>query len=92
MTRLSFDEAAEFVEIMMDCSVDLLQSGLIEAYVLDRSVAEVQLALDAFVHGLGIELDPGSVEITPDHLDDGDIAVARVVIKTRINGDFGRTA
>lgn len=85
MTRLSFDEAAEFIELVMDCTMDLQQTGLIEAYIIDRSVDEVQLALDAFVHGLGISLEPGSVEITPDHLDDGDIPVARIIIKTAVN-------
>jgi len=85
MTRLSFTEAAEFVELVMDCSLDLEQSGLIEAYIIDRSVDEVQLALDAYVHGLGIELEPDSVQVTADHLDDGDIPVARIVIKTETN-------
>lgn len=84
MSRLSNHQAAEFIEVLMDCSVDLQQSGLIEAYIIDRSVDEVQLALDAFVHGLGIELEPGSVEIAPDHLDDGDLAVARIVIRTEV--------
>lgn len=84
MTRLSFTQASEFIELAMDCQIDLQQSGLIEAYIIDRSVDEVQLALDAFVHGLRIDLEPGSVEITPDHLDDGDIAVARIVIKTEV--------
>ena len=85
MTRLSFDQAAEFIELIMDCSIDLQQRGLIEAYIIDRSVDEVQLALDAFAHGAGIALDPGSIEITADHLDDGDIPVARIVIKTEVN-------
>lgn len=84
MTRLTFTAASEFIELIMDCSIDLQQSGLIEAYILDRSVEEVQLALDAFVHGLGVVLDPESVSITADHLDDGDLAVARIVIKTEV--------
>lgn len=85
MTRLPFDRACEFIELTMDCSIDLQQSSLIEAYIINRSVDEVQLAMDAFVCGLGIELEPGSVQITADHLDDGDIPVARIVIKTEVN-------
>lgn len=84
MTRLSFTQATEFIELVMDCSLDVQQSGLIEAYIIDRTVEEVQLALDAFAHGLGVDLEPGSAEITPDHLDDGDIPVARIIIKTTV--------
>jgi hypothetical protein len=82
MTRLSFDRACEFIELTMDCSIELQQSSLIEAYIINRSVDEVQLAMDCFVHALGIDLEPGSVQITADHLDDGDRNVARIVIKT----------
>lgn len=84
MTRLSFERAAEFIELTMDCSIDLQRSGLIEAYIIDRSVDEVQLAMDAFVAGLGVDLEPDSVQITADHLDDSDIPVARIVIKTEV--------
>jgi hypothetical protein len=85
VTRLSFDRAVEFIELTMDCSIDLQSSGLIEAYILDRSVDEVQLALEAFTHGLGQSLDPDSVEITADHLEDSDIPVVRIVIRTEVH-------
>jgi HPt (histidine-containing phosphotransfer) domain-containing protein len=54
--KLSSQAAAEFIEIVLDCPIDLQSFGRVEAFVLDKSVLEVSEMFDAFTADLVVSL------------------------------------
>jgi hypothetical protein len=82
MTRLPHALALEFIESIMECSVDLDTSARIEAFILDKSVIEVSEAFDAFTAERGLEIDEDSVIFKADIIDICDDDCTMITILT----------
>lgn len=84
MTRLTTEQAAEFIETILDCPIDLRTSSRIEAFILDKSVLEVSEAFDAFTAERGLEIDEDSVIFRADKIDICDDDCTQIIIKTEV--------
>lgn len=82
MTRLTTEQAAEFIETVLDCPVDLKTATRIEAFILDRTVLEVSEMFDAFAAERGLVIDEDSVEFRADKIDICDDPCCQIIIKT----------
>lgn len=82
MTRLSSQFAAEFIETVLDCPIDLQSYGRIEAFILDKSVLEVSEMFDAFTAERGLEIDEDSVIFKADKIDICDDDCCKITILT----------
>ena len=82
MTRLTSEAAAEFIESVLDCPIDLQRFGLVEAFIIGKSVDDVRAELDEFLAERRLEPDPTSVLLTPDTLDLADDDCCKIVILT----------
>jgi len=81
MRPLTLSEATEFLEEVMDCPLDLIGST-VEAFILNESVDQVRADLDSYLAGIDDQIDPDSVEITPDRIDGFDMPAAKIVMRT----------
>ena len=82
MTRLTSTQATEFIESTLDCPIDIQRFGLVEAFIIGKSVDDVRAELDEFLAERGLEPDPTSVLLTPDTLDLADDYCCKIVILT----------
>lgn len=80
MTRLTLSEAEDMIDHMSGMG-ELVNPVTYEATVFDCDVSEARLMADMFASGLGREIDPTSIEITPDRLDDMDIPCVTVTVR-----------
>ena len=85
MTRLSSQLAAEFIEAVMDCPIDMKASGRIEAFILDKSVLEVSEMFDAFTAERGLTIDEDSVIFRADIIDICEDDCTHIIILTEVN-------
>jgi hypothetical protein len=85
MTRLTTDQAAEFIETVLDCPIDLKTASRIEAFVLDKTVLEVSEMFDAFTAECGLVIDEDSVEFRADTIDICDDPCCQIIIMTEAN-------
>lgn len=84
MTRLTPEQAAEFIESVMDCPIDFRDASRIEAFILDKSVVEVSRAFDDFCLERDLEIDEDSVEFRADKIDICDDDCTQIIIKTEV--------
>ena len=84
MTRLTTEQAAEFIETVMDCPIDLKTATRIEAFILDRNVLEVSEMFDAFTAERGLKVDEDSVIFRADKIDICDDDCTQIIIKTEV--------
>jgi hypothetical protein len=82
MTRLTADQAAEFIEAVLECPIDLRTSSRIEAFVLDKTVLEVSAEFESFTAERGLTIDEDSVEFRADRIDICDDPCCQIIIKT----------
>lgn len=82
MTRLTTEQAAEFIESVLDCPIDLRTASRIEAFVLDKTVLEVSDMFDAFTAERGLVIDEDSVDLRADTIDICDDPCCMIIIKT----------
>jgi len=81
MTRLTTEQAAEFIETVLDCPVDLKTASRIEAFILDKTVLEVSAEFDTFTEERGLVIDEDSVEFRADRIDICDDPCTMIIIK-----------
>lgn len=80
MSRLTLSEAEDLIDHLNGLG-DLANPATYEATVFDCDVAEARTTADIFTSGLGREIDPASIVITPDRMDDMDIPCIAIIIK-----------
>lgn len=68
--KLTRAEATEFLEATLEVSLDTIESGCVEAWAIDLSVDQVRADLDSFLAGIDRQIDPASISITPDMIDE----------------------
>ena len=82
MSRLTHAEAEELVVDRLDGFAEN-EGASFEATIIGADIGETWDAVDAFLATLGRPIDRSSIEVTPDRLDDMDVACVTIFIKTR---------
>lgn len=80
--KLTTAQAAEFIEEVLECPIDLRAADRIEAFILDKSVVEVSRAFDDFCLERDLEIDEDSVEFRADKIDIVEDDCTQIIIKT----------
>ena len=81
MTHLTLAEAEELVVERMFGIGEQANEGIYEATVFDCDVSEARDLTDAFINTLGRQIDPSSIQIVTDRLDDMDVPCVTVTVK-----------
>lgn len=81
MTHLTLSEAEELVVERMFGMGEAANDSTYEGTVFDCDLAEARDATDAFLATLGREIDPASITIKPDRLDEMDVPCVAVIVK-----------
>lgn len=84
--RLTNTEAVEFVETILECGLDTIGGGVVEAFAFDMGVDQVRADLDSYLAGIADEIDPDSITITSDKAEGTLLPCAHVFIRTSIEG------
>jgi hypothetical protein len=82
MRRMTTSEATQLLEEAWNTAPDTAGSGLVEAYVLDVDVTDATSDVESYIASLPEMIDPDTVTITPDNIEDWDVHCVRVAIKT----------
>ena len=84
MRRLTSAEAMEFLEVTLDCSLDTIGTGCLEAWHYDATVDQVLVDLESYVATLRDDIDLSSVSITPDRAEGGNVPCVHIFIRTEV--------
>lgn len=84
MRRLTSAEAAQFLEDTLDCSLDMIGTGVVEAWHYDATVDQVRADLESYVATLDAQIDLSSVSITADRADGGNVPCVHIFIRTEL--------
>lgn len=79
--RLYAHEALEVFETVFEVFPDSESETQMEGTIANAGITEAQTEIDFWLDMLGAQIDPQSIVLTPDHIDDGDMPAVRVVIK-----------
>lgn len=79
--RLTHAQAVEFIEATYFMPPDAVTETHVEAFV-SADAEDVRTDLDLFTALIGVEVDPESVDITPDTIEDMGITAAKIIIRT----------
>lgn len=82
MTRLTQAQAVEFLESIFVWEPDEITATHVEAFIMGASMDDVQIDLEQFCASYGLQIDPDSVQVTPDHIDATDMVATKIVIRT----------
>lgn len=80
MTRLTMPEARLLLDEHLSGFIEF-DGPHIEATVIDKDITETRDIIDGFIASLGHEVDPASIEVTPDRIDDMDVPCVSVIIR-----------
>lgn len=80
MRRFYHHEAAEMIETIFEVCADQDEETQLEVTLANADLAQVRADVDFWTGMIGAAIDPDSIEITPDNIDDVMPAV-RVLIK-----------
>lgn len=81
MTRLTLSEAEELIADRMFGYGEKINATTYEGGIYDMDIAEARIEAENFIASLGREIDPQTIEIRPDRLDDMDIPCVAVTVK-----------
>lgn len=82
MTYLSPDEAAELVVDRLFGSGEQVNASTYEGGVYDLDMTEAMAEVEMFLATLDRPIDPDSITIKPDRLDEMDIPCVAITIRT----------
>ena len=82
MKHMTLAEAEELIVERMYGTGEKINDTRYEGGVFDVDMVEARQEVDAFIATLDREIDPMSVEITPDRMDEMDIPCVAITIKT----------
>lgn len=81
MTLLTHEEAEELIVDHLMGTGERINATTYEGGVYDLDMTEARTDIDAFISTLGREIDPLSIKIKPDRLDEMDIPCVAITIK-----------
>lgn len=82
MTYLSPDEAAELVVDRLFGSGEQVNASTYEGGVYDLDMTEAMAEVEMFLTSLARTIDPDSIKITPDRIDEMDLPCVAITIRT----------
>ncbi len=82
MTYLSPDEAAELVVDRLFGSGEQVNASTYEGGVYDLDMTEAMAEVEMFLTSLARTIDPDSIKITPDRIDDMALPCVAITIRT----------
>lgn len=80
--RMTTSEALEFIETAFNVGPDGIETGMIDATVADMDVERAQMDLESYLGIIAADIDPDSIQIVADRMDDSNMPVVRIIIKT----------
>lgn len=80
--RMTQQEALDFIETAFNCGPDGIAPGLIDATVAGIDVEQAQTDLESYLSIVPALIDPDSIQIHADRIEDSDMAAVRIIIKT----------
>lgn len=83
MTRLTLSEAEELISDRMFGYGEKINATTYEGGIYDMDIAEARIEAENFIASLGREIDPQTIEIRPDRLDDMDIPCVAITVKVQ---------
>lgn len=81
MTRLTLEEAEELVTEIMFGTGERINATTYEGGIYDIDISEARIEADNFIASLGREIDPLTIQITPDRIEDMDIPCVAITVK-----------
>ncbi len=79
--RLTITEAEEFLWLSFNAQPENVNDGEVEAYVTDVDVETARADWESYCAIMAREIDPETVEITPDRVDGADLDCVKIIIK-----------
>lgn len=80
--RMTQSEALDFIETAFNVGPDTITSGLVDAFVAGIDADQARTDLESYLAMVPAEIDPASINISPDRLDDNDMSCVHIVIRT----------
>lgn len=80
--RMTQSEALDFIETAFNVGADTISTGLVDAYIAGIDTDQARTDLESYLAMVPSEIDPASIEITPDRLEDDDMPCVHIVIRT----------
>lgn len=80
MNRLTLSEAEEMIADHMFGYGEKVNATTYEGGIYDMDISEARIAADNFIASLGREIDPLTIQIRPDRLEDMDIPCVAITI------------
>lgn len=84
MRRLYPIEALTLLADAWNADPDSYTEGLVDVIVAPLSVEQARSDIDSYLARIDDEIDPDSIELIPDRLDDCDLDAARILIRMEV--------
>ena len=81
MNRLTINEAEDFLWISFNAEPENTNEGEVEAYITDIDVETARKDWASYCAIMAREVDPDSIQITPDKVDGADMPCVKIIIK-----------
>jgi hypothetical protein len=82
MRRMTNSEAIAMIETVFEQGVDGIATGMVDATVADMDVDRARADIEGFLSMYRDNFDPASIEVHPDHSDETDLPMVRIIVKT----------
>lgn len=80
--RLTNSEAIDMIETVFESSVDSATIGRVEATVGDMDLGRAKQDVESYLAMIPADIDPDTIHMTPDVLDDSDVDCVHIIIRT----------
>lgn len=71
------------IETTFDCGVDVIGTGICEAYIPEISTVQARQDVESFLTAIAGEIDPASISIHRDEIEGSDIPCVRITVMTQ---------
>ncbi len=82
--RLHQVEALTLIADAWNSDPDSYTEGLVEATVVPLSVEQARADVDSYLARIDDQIDPDSIEIIADRLEDSDLCATRIIIHLEV--------
>lgn len=80
--RMTQGEALDFIETAFNVGADGIAAGLVDVTVAGLDVDQAQTDLESYLAMVPGQIDPDSIQIHIDHVEDSDMPCVKIIIKT----------
>jgi hypothetical protein len=80
--RMTSSEAIDFIETIFECGIDSYSPTMVEAFIGDMDVGRAQQDIGSYFSTIQSDIDPDTIEVTPDLTDPPTVDCVRITIKT----------